>query len=1530
MIVTLITQDRISTISLPKQISGRYWLTMREQDGYTTEVADVEGIQGQWFLHGSPILALLDAQGQEVGQLALTTDKQVINAKYRKTSQPVQLYIEPSTEDRCVYKKYCVSESCRLDIGRSVDNQIIFDNQYVSAHHACLIWQNQTWSITDTQSSNGTFLNEVRIATKQLKPGDMIYIMGLKIIVGLGYFATNDPDQLVTISSSYVEELDQQVSVDNAIGYREEPSPELFLGSPRVRHSFDRQSITVDAPPAIQQFEATPLALLLGPALTMGLTAVVMAAVAVINLMNGTSTILTSLPTIVMSFSMLCGTLLWPLLTKRNEKKNQAEKEAERQKAYREYLDRVRDELFRLGEQQKSVLMENCPSVLECESWILHRDSRLWERSADQDDFLSLRLGLGDIPLNAEVKFPDKRFSLQTDPLQNEVNRLADTPQLLSAAPITCSLLKKPIIGVVGASDEAQQFLQGLIIQAVALHGYEQLKLVLFTDKSDEATWTCFKYLPHLWDSGTDMRYFAVGSEDEKAVSLHMEHILAERAELRNRSVKIPAPHYLLVAASSAVAKKVALFTKIATLSSDFGFSGLVVADRVTDLPQSCSVVIELDGNNSSVYEKDDLNGSKRLFKPEFSESLKLEELCGIMANLVMHTQADRYELPNLLTFLEMYGVGKTEHLNALTRWRENNPTNTLQAPIGVGQDGTIFSLDLHEKAHGPHGLVAGMTGSGKSEFIITYLLSMAVNYHPDEVSFILIDYKGGGLAGAFEDELNGIRLPHLAGTITNLDGAAVNRALISIQSELLRRQAIFNEAKKATGEGTMDIYKYQKLYRSGAVSEPVPHLFVVSDEFAELKAQQPEFMTQLISAARIGRSLGVHLILATQKPTGVVDDQIWSNSRFRVCLKVQERADSMEMLKRPDAAELKETGRFYLQVGFNELFELGQSAWCGAPYVPVDRAEKKRDDRVAVIDHLGRVMLEIRPKAGGTVSGSSQVVSIVKYLSALATAEHISARRLWLPPLPALIYLDELIEKYQWTAKPLELEPVIGEYDDPFNQSQRLLTIPLSREGNALIYGAAGGGKTTLLNTMLVCLLRTYDADQLNIYIVDLGEETLRVFSDAPQVGDVLLPEDGEKIRSLFKMLQDEIATRKKRFTEGDGSYSSYYSSACETAPQILVIIRNYSAFAEQFEDLDDRLIQITRECNKYGIYFLVTANAANTVRYRVAQNFGGVYALQLNDTSDYIGMFSGTGGVYPSKIKGRGLCKMDRVYEFQTAHFAQDSSQQAIRTFVNDLSVNMDSRARPVPTLPERVVASLFQDTFTSSAVPIGVEKVSLRISTWDLNKSVISLALSQNTEELGATVQGIAEQLSKLDNVAVTVLDGAGLIAESEGLSYGYLRSSFSGRVEALFQEMVRRNNTYKQAVAAQKPIEQYSPEFFVITGLQSIFASLSEQGKDELNTLLEKAELHYNARFILCDSPKEISAFSGTTWYRRHISSSDGLWIGDGIADQYVLKIGKLNSSLYSEVPPHFGYLVKRGKPTLLKLIIGENYEEEMER
>ena len=259
------------------------------------------------------------------------------------------------------------------------------------------------------------------------------------------------------------------------------------------------------------------------------------------------------------------------------------------------------------------------------------------------------------------------------------------------------------------------------------------------------------------------------------------------------------------------------------------------------------------------------------------------------------------------------------EDLQVSRRWAKNAPYKSLAVPIGLRGKDDIVQLNLHEKAHGPHGLIAGTTGSGKSETIQSYILSLAVNFHPHDVAFLLIDYKGGGMANLFKN------LPHLLGTITNLDGAQSMRALASINAEIHRRERLFGEFE------VNHINQYQKKFKNGEATEPLPHLFLISDEFAELKVNQPDFIKELVSIARVGRSLGVHLILATQKPSGVVDDQIWSNSRFKLALKVADRGDSMEMLHTPDAAEITQTGRAYLQVGNNEVYELFQSAWSGA-----------------------------------------------------------------------------------------------------------------------------------------------------------------------------------------------------------------------------------------------------------------------------------------------------------------------------------------------------------------------------------------------------------------------------------------------------------------------------------------------------------------------------------------------------------------------------------------------------------------------
>ena len=439
-----------------------------------------------------------------------------------------------------------------------------------------------------------------------------------------------------------------------------------------------------------------------------------------------------------------------------------------------------------------------------------------------------------------------------------------------------------------------------------------------------------------------------------------------------------------------------------------------------------------------------DTKSNRDVFSADFNNGIvDMYTVAQGLANVPIHVEKEKFELPVSLSFLELYNIGRVEQLNSPVRWGKNDPSISLSVPIGIDQNDEIFRMDIHERAYGPHGLIAGTTGSGKSEWIIAYILSLAVNFSPDEVQFVLIDYKGGGLAKSFENTELGVRLPHLAGTITNLDKSEIFRSIAAIESELRRRQAIFNTAREKLKEGSMDIYKYQQYYRKGLVDEPMSHMLIICDEFAELKQQEPDFMEQLISTSRIGRSLGVHLILATQKPSGVVNDQIWSNSKFKVCLKVQDRGDSNEILKKPDAAYIKQTGTFYLQVGNNDYFNLGQAAWAGAKYYPSDVVKRNVDNSIKCIDDIGRVIGVFKETEEVRESQGEELLNIVSYISKVSEQMDLKCRQMWLKNIPPKVLLSSIKKKYQVKLSPkYTYNTIIGEYDEPRRQEQGPLMV--------------------------------------------------------------------------------------------------------------------------------------------------------------------------------------------------------------------------------------------------------------------------------------------------------------------------------------------------------------------------------------------------------------------------------------------------------------------------------------------------------
>lgn len=313
--------------------------------------------------------------------------------------------------------------------------------------------------------------------------------------------------------------------------------------------------------------------------------------------------------------------------------------------------------------------------------------------------------------------------------------------------------------------------------------------------------------------------------------------------------------------------------SKFVNNSKELGVTFVFFADQKSDIPLGCDYIINaVDNITGTLVETANRDHTSKFTYTNVSDK-DFASVVKMLAPIYTEEISLEGTLTKNISLFELLNIIAVDDIDLENRWNTSRVFKSMSAPLGVSKTG-IVNLDLHDKAHGPHGLVAGTTGSGKSEILQTYILSMATLYHPYEVGFVIIDFKGGGMVNQFKN------LPHLLGAITNIDGKQINRSLMSIKAELEKRQRLFAEVE------VNHIDKYIQKFKAGEATVPLPHLILIVDEFAELKAEQPEFMKELISAARIGRSLGVHLILATQKPSGQVNEQIWSNSRFKLCLK--------------------------------------------------------------------------------------------------------------------------------------------------------------------------------------------------------------------------------------------------------------------------------------------------------------------------------------------------------------------------------------------------------------------------------------------------------------------------------------------------------------------------------------------------------------------------------------------------------------------------------------------------------------------
>ncbi|MDR1703303.1 MAG: type VII secretion protein EssC [Clostridiales bacterium] len=1546
MKLTLFSENDYTSITLPERYAGHYWLRGKDggDQGNRADIVAVEasrslesGGVSEWRVKSNRRFSVVDKDNNELLSAVLNPmELYRVQSKDRKVKYI--LYTEPLSADRLRYGIYRLrAAKTVLSIGRETANNICYGNKFVSAAHAELALSNNGAAVRDLDSRNRTYVNGVAVKQRRLHAGDVVYILGMQIIVAGDLIFVNNPDGNVRIQSADLAEYrppsataDPEPDNDEELDFSED----YFYRAPRFKHGVDEYELKLDPPTAKQGSDDVPMIMLIGPSLTMGMASIASGTFAVSSALQR-GDITQALPSVVMCFSMLLGTVMWPVITKSFQRRLRVRKEAKRQEMYHKYLEQVRGLIEIETAEQERIMRANDVAAAAYLDRILAPTPLIWERTPKHKDFLSLRLGYGDLPLKANITYPHRQFTVEPDNLTEEMYALGEEEHILSDVPVCLPLVERYISGIYSLSPNRRElfaYAKSLILQIVALHSYDEVKLVMIYDEKDSEEFAFARWLPHTMSDDKTVRYIATNSDEAKALSFSLDRIIEDRKDLTESKLEDEKPYYVIICLDKDLASKAECVRRVAEHKENLKFSVLSLFGRLKDLPKECSAVAELrgrpgDGSVSSLTYISDVSDPSIAFIADNPESLDMDRATKVLANTFIDINGSNFALPPKYSFFEMLEIGMIEHLNLPENWSNNNPAKSLAVVVGVDKYGEPFKLDLHEKAHGPHGLVAGMTGSGKSEFITAYILSLAVSFHPREVAFILIDYKGGGMAKAFEN------IPHTAGVITNLDGNGIKRSLASMRSELHRRETIFRDTAQQHGIGSIDIYKYQKLYRDGKVKVPLPHLFIISDEFAELKKEQPDFMTELTSASRVGRSLGVHLILATQKPGGVVDDQVRSNSRFKVCLKVQDSGDSMEMLERPDAAALVNPGRFYLQVGYNELFEIGQSAWAGAPYYPSSKVIKDRDDSLTVINTNGKVIAEANTDRFAMIKDPKKQLDVMtSYIEKVSREEGISRWKMWLDPLPDLIYSDEITEKYgELRGKPFVLNPVAGEYDDPTRQAQGLLRVPITQEGNVIVYGSSGSGKAMFVEALCYSLIKEHSPKEVNIYILDFDAETLTAFSEAPHVGDVILSYEKEKVGNLFKLALGKLETRKKLLSRAGGSLAEYNKSAEKPEPAMLIIINNYAAFNELYEEKAAELSYLTREGTKYGIFFILTCIGVNNVRFALLQNFKQLFCLRLNNPDDYSSVVGKTGGMQPEGFKGRGLFRRDKdsLLEFQTSCLSADESSY---TFIQKFSKEvlgkygaLNETAVKVPVIREKVDGQFLKDYITKddfSKVPVGMEKSTLDIAYYDFTKNPVNLVLSSGQEW-----QGFMGSLSAFiaDNYDVKTI----MLTPQGGSGLEELVKS----AHEVYDLALARNNGYKDKMNAGEAPPVFEDVFVMIQSMAALKTALEryrppEDEKKEadddtpfnrLQTAMDKCVKEYNIHFVVGDAVNALNPFTAEEWYRTHFNPMSGIWAGSGINNQYRLTVNKRTADYQAETSPGYGFVITEGSAALVKLI-----------
>ena len=1112
----------------------------------------------------------------------------------------------------------------------------------------------------------GVYLNGKKVSSGEyaLSPGDSIWIGRAKIIPHENYIEcagsgfTVNLNILPTTPGHYADFPDYKRSPRII---KRSPAEDVEIKSPQKKEEKRKwEVLKVVLPPVMMSMVMVGGSLLMGR----GLFVLISAAAMFVS--------------VVFSTTMLI-----------SDRKERRKKEAEREDNYEQYLLERRKVIYELYEANRESLLYHNLSPKEIEQEILSYSSRIYERSSNDSDFLTMSLGYGALPTSFNVKYEAGGTGEggSKDPLELEMKEIGSAYQNIHDMPVVIDL-KQAHLGLVGEKVYIHRQLSAIMAQLCFYQSYHDIEVIILMEEEHRSGFEWTRWYPHCRIKNINVTGL-ISTESHRDQALgNISQVLKMRKQKQEEEKKDSKylPHYVFIIDNPKLIINHSIMEYLQTPNTDLGFSLIYTTHLQANLPENIKTVFLLTGGEHGILV---MNEGNLLNTPVTLPSLagvNLEVMSRKIAPL-RHSQGISTQIPESVTFFELYNVKRPEEIPVLSLWERNACHKSLAVPLGLRGKDDIVSLNLHEKAHGPHGLVAGTTGSGKSEIVQSYILSLAVNFHPHEVGFLLIDYKGGGMANLFAN------LPHLLGTITNLDGSESMRALASIKSELARRQRIFNDYS------VNSINQYTKLFKAGESTLPMPHLFIISDEFAELKKEQPDFMAELVSTARIGRSLGVHLILATQKPTGVVDDQIWSNSKFKLALKVANEGDSNEVLKTPDAARITQPGRAYLQVGSNEIYELFQSAYSGAPYSE-DVIERGFDSRVYIINRLGQGVLLNEDLSLVDTAEDSRLTQLDVMVNRIHDLYNqlgsAPVEKPWLPPLA-----DKIVSPHLTTGSDvgrvntLNLTIPLGVADIPEEQRQTEYSHSFPDDGNLAVFAASGFGKSTVLMNVALTLASVNSPRLLNYFILDYGNSALAQLRGLPHTADYLSIDDAEKLDKLEKFLAEELKKRKHLFASVNAiNFKMYNEVAKDKLPAVIVFIDNCDIVREISDSLEDSLAKLSRDGASVGIYVVISASRPGAVRYSVINNFKNKLALFLYDTSD-ITSIVGRSAYQLTQIRGRAMVKLKDVHVTQFYLPVAYEDEMSYVKLIGEAIANIDQNNTAPKAMGVRIVPEVITYT-------------------------------------------------------------------------------------------------------------------------------------------------------------------------------------------------------------------------------------------